>query len=106
MGFIAIVGGGALGGAVAHALAMRARVPEVRLIDAAGQVARGKAIDIQQASPIRNFSTRLTASESIDGAVGADVVVFADSAANNVEHAGEPALGLLRHLVRGGHRWP
>ena len=106
MGFIAIVGGGALGGAVAHALAMRDRVPEVRLIDAAGQVARGKALDIQQASPIRNFSTRLTASESIDGAVGADVVVFADSAANNVEHAGEPALGLLRHLVRAGHRSP
>ena len=39
MGFIAIVGSGALGGAVAHALAVRDRVTEVRLIDPAGQVA-------------------------------------------------------------------
>ncbi len=106
MGFIAIVGSGALGGAVAHALAVRDRVPEVRLIDPAGQVARGKALDIQQSSPIDSFSTRLTAAESIDAAVGADVVVIADAAAGNVEHSGEAGLGLLRHLVRAGNRAP
>ena len=106
MGFIAIVGSGALGGAVAHALAVRDRVPEVRLIDPAGQVARGKALDIQQSSPIDSFSTTLTAAESIEAAVGADVVVIADAAAGNVEHAGEAGLGLLRHLVRAGSRAP
>ena len=74
MGFIAIVGSGALGGAVAHALAVRDRVTEVRLIDPTGQVARGKALDIQQSSPIDNFSTKLSAAESIEAAVGADVV--------------------------------
>lgn len=106
MGFIAIVGSGALGGAVAHALALRDRVPEVRLIDPAGQVAQGKALDIQQSSPIDSFSTRLTAAASIDAAVGADVVVIADAAAGNVEHSGEAGLGLLRHLVRAGNRAP
>jgi malate dehydrogenase len=110
MGFIAIVGSGALGGAVAHAVAVRDRVTEVRLIDPAGdpagQVARGKALDIQQSSPIDNFSTALTSAESLDAAVGADVIVIADSAAGNVEHAGEGGLGLLRHLVRGGSRSP
>jgi malate dehydrogenase len=106
MGFIAIVGGGSLGGAVAHALAVRDRVTEVRLIDPAGQVARGKALDIQQASPIDNFTTRLTAAESLDAAVGADIIVIADAAAGNVEHAGEAGLGLLRHLVRAGSRAP
>ena len=65
MGFIAIVGSGALGGAVAHALAMRDRVPEVRLIDTAGSIARGKALDIQHSAPIDNFSTTLTAGDSI-----------------------------------------
>jgi malate dehydrogenase len=106
MSFIAIVGSGALGGAVAHALAVRDRLPEVRLIDPAGQVARGKALDIQQSSPIDSFSTTLTAAESIEAAVGADVVVIADAAAGNVEHAGEAGLGLLRHLVRAGSRAP
>jgi malate/lactate dehydrogenase len=106
MGFIAIVGSGALGGAVAHALALRDRMAEVRLIDPAGQVARGKALDIQQSSPIDSFSTKMTAADSIDAAVGADVVVVADAAEGNVEHAGEPGLGLLRHLVRAGSRAP
>lgn len=106
MGFIAIVGSGALGGAVAHALAVRDRVSEVRLIDPAGQVARGKALDIQQSSPIDNFTTKLTAAESVDAAVGADIIVIADSAAGNVEHSGEAGLGLLRHLVRAGSRAP
>jgi malate dehydrogenase len=106
MGFIAIVGGGALGGAVAHALAVRDRVTEVRLIDPTGQVARGKALDIQQSSPIDNFSTKLTADESVEAAVGADLVVIADAAAGNVEHAGEAGLSLLRHLVRAGNRAP
>jgi malate dehydrogenase len=106
MGFIAIVGSGALGGAVAHALAVRDRVAEVRLIDPTGQVARGKALDLQQSSPIDSFSTRLTAAESINAAVGADVVVHADAAAGNVEHAGEAGLGLLRDLARAGGSAP
>jgi len=106
MGFIAIVGSGALGGAVAHALAVRDRVTEVRLIDPAAQVARGKALDIQQSSPIDNFQTKLSAAESIAAAVGADVIVIADSADGNAEHSGEAGLGLLRHLARAGSRAP
>ena len=106
MGFIAIVGSGALGGAVAHALAMRDRVPEVRLIDTAGSIARGKALDIQQSAPIDNFSTRLTSADSIESAVGADVIVIADSAAGSVEHAGEAGLSLLRQVIRAGSHSP
>ena len=106
MGFIAIVGSGALGGAVAHALAMRDRVTEVRLIDTAGSIARGKALDIQQSAPIDNFSTKLTAADSIESAVGADVIVLADSAAGSVEHAGEAGLSLLRQVLRAGSHSP
>jgi malate dehydrogenase len=103
---IAIVGSGALGGAIAHALAGADRVREVRLIDEAGAVARGKALDIQQSAPIDEFSTRLTAAETVDAAVGADVVILADQAAGDAEHAGEPGLGLLRRLDRAGNRAP
>ncbi len=110
MGFIAIVGSGALGGAVAHTLAVRDRLPEVRLIDASGtppgSIARGKALDILQSSPIDGFGTTITAGESVESAVGADVVVLADSAADSGEHAGEAGLGVLRHLIRAGLRAP
>jgi hypothetical protein len=85
---------------------VRDRVAEVRLIDPNGQVARGKALDIQQSSPIDNFTTRLSSAESIQAAVGADVIVIGDSTSENVEHAGEGGLGLLRQLVRAGNQSP
>ena len=109
MGFIAIVGGGPLGGAVAHALAVRDRVAEVRLIDPAGDpagaVVRGKTLDIQQSSPIDNFTTRLSSGASIHAAVGAGVVVVADAAAG-AEHAGDGGLALVRQVIAAGHRGP
>jgi malate dehydrogenase len=110
VGFIAIVGGGALGGALAHTLAVRDRAREVRLVDGAGtppgSIARGKALDILQSSPVDGFSARVTAAESVESAVGADVVVLADSAANTGEHTGENGLAMLRHLQRAGSRAP
>jgi malate dehydrogenase len=105
MGFTAIVGGGALGGATAHALAARDRVQQVRLIDPAGSVARGKALDLQQSAPIDGFCVQLTSADALEAAVGADVIVIAD-AANGGEHAGEAALGLVRQLVRAGATSP
>ena len=102
MPFIAIIGSGALGGAIAHTLALRDHLPEVRLIDASGAVARGKALDIQQSGPVDNFNTRVTAADSIEAAAGAAVVVIADAATGNVEHAGDAGLGLVRQLMRAG----
>jgi malate dehydrogenase len=106
MGFIAIVGGGALGGAITHALARRDRVADVRLIDPHGTVARGKTLDILQSSPIDRFSTRVTAAESAHAAIGADVIVVADDASNDKEHAGEAGLALARQILRSETRAP
>ena len=61
MSTVAIIGAGPLGGALAHALAGRSRVGEVRLIDPEGRIAEGKALDILQSSPVEQFSTRVTA---------------------------------------------
>jgi malate dehydrogenase len=95
---LAIIGGGATGGALAHKLAARGRVGEVRLIDPAAAVARGKALDILQSSPIDRFATRVTAADSIHAAAGADAIAIADPADGAGEHAGEPGLALLRRI--------
>jgi malate dehydrogenase len=99
MGFIAIVGCGALGGALAHKLASRDRVAEVRLIDAEGRMAQGKALDILQAAPVEQFSTRITSADTWAAAAGAEVIVVADEGASSREHAGEAGLAMLRQLV-------
>ena len=99
MSTVAIIGAGALGGALAHALARRSRVNEVRLIDPEGRVAEGKALDILQSSPVEQFSTRVTAAPGYAAAAGADVIVLADSVVSG-EIAGEAGLALLRQVAR------
>ncbi len=54
---VCILGAGELGGSVAHALARGERVRRVRLIDEAGTIAAGKALDIQQAGAVEGFHT-------------------------------------------------
>ncbi len=99
MSFIAIVGAGAIGGALAHKLAQRGRVAAVRLIDAAGSVARGKALDILQSSPIEGFSTCVTGSDAIEAAAGAVAIAIADAGSGQGELGGEEALQLVRRLA-------
>jgi malate dehydrogenase len=106
MPFIAIVGAGAVGGTLAHKLAARGRVREVRLIDTEGSVAYGKALDILQSSPIEGFSTRVSAAESWEAAAGAQVIVFADSARGDAEHEGESGLALARRIAAADRSAP
>lgn len=99
MSTVAIIGAGPLGGALAHTLAGRGRIGEVRLIDPEGRIAEGKALDILQSSPVEQFSTRVTAATSFAAAAGADAIVLADLVSGG-EIAGEPGLALLRQLAR------
>ncbi len=99
MSIVAIIGAGALGGALAHTLAGRSRVAEVRLVDDEGRVAEGKALDIQQSSPVEHWSTRVTAATSLAAAAGADVIVLADMIKTG-EITGEAGLALVRQIAR------
>ncbi len=65
MSFIAIIGAGATGGAIAHKAAVRDRVGEIRLIDDAESIARGKALDIVQSAPLDGFGARVTAASDL-----------------------------------------
>ena len=99
MSIVAIIGAGALGGALAHALAGRDRVSEVRLIDPEGRIAEGKALDILQSSPVEQFNTRVTAAPGYAAAAGADAIVFADLVAGG-EIAGDAGLAIVRQVAR------
>src|SRR3954462_14004560 len=99
MATVAIIGAGPLGGALAHALAARGRIAEVRLIDPEGRVAEGKALDIAQSGPVERFNTRLTSGTTFAAAAGADAIVLADLLAGG-EIAGESGLAVLRQVTR------
>lgn len=102
MSLIAIIGAGPIGSTLAHTLAARSRVREIRLIDSDVRIAQGKALDIQQSGPVQNFSTTVTGAESVHAAAGAEAIVIADAASAGAEHAGEGGLALLRQIVAAG----
>ena len=95
---VCIIGAGELGGAIAHALARGDRVRRVVLIDEAGTVAAGKALDIQQAGAVDGFHTRVEGTQDITRATGHAVCVVADSARPPGEWQGESALGMMQRL--------
>jgi malate dehydrogenase len=97
--FIAVVGCGPVGGALAHTLARRDRVDEIRLIDPFGGMAQGKALDILQSSPVEQFSARVIAAHARHSAAGAAAIVIADSGETGAEHTGEGGLALVREIV-------
>src|SRR5215831_1339530 len=99
MPFVAILGAGPTGGALAHALAERSQIDEVRLIDPQGRGAEGLALDIQQSSPIQQFSARVTGTTSIAAAAGAGAIVFADFLSDG-EIVGETGLATVRQIAR------
>jgi malate dehydrogenase len=98
---VAIIGAGALGGAVAHALAQRDVARVIRIIDPSGTVGVGKALDILQSSAIDGFATRVVGANDVSAAAGAKVVVLADAAAGG-ELQGESGLALVRQLLGAG----
>lgn len=98
---VAIIGAGELGGSVAHRLATCDVVSTICLVDEAGSIAAGKALDIMQAAPIERFATRVTGATDIAAATGASIVVIADHAAGGEWPGGgevEEALLLLKRL--------
>jgi malate dehydrogenase len=94
---VVILGAGELGGTLAHVLARSAAASMVRLVDDAGQVAAGKALDIMQAAPIEGFAARVTGHSDLTAPPAARVVVLADRVRGG-EWAGDEALLMLKRL--------
>jgi len=93
----AIIGAGELGGGLAHLLARRDVVRSICLIDAAGSVAAGKALDIMQASPIEQFATRVSGANDVSYGAASSIIVVADRV-GQAEWQGDEALLLLKQL--------
>lgn len=98
---VSIIGAGPVGASIAHRLAQRARVRSIRLIDANGPLAAGKALDIRQSGPVEHFDARITTSDAELAAVNSPIIVLADDAAAG-PWEGEKGLALVNRLVRAG----
>lgn len=99
MSVIAIIGAGTLGGTLAHLVASHDLYREVRLIDDAGDVAAGKALDILQSGAIERFGTTVVGDSGASAAVGANVVILTGPAAPDAEWDTGDGLDRLRRTA-------
>jgi malate dehydrogenase len=96
---VAILGAGELGGALARTLAAGDAVSRIVLVDEAGNVAAGKALDIRQTGPVESYDTAVDGSDDIHQASGVDVIVMADRHGQAAPSA-EAALALVDRVAR------
>ncbi len=71
---IALIGGGQIGGTLAHLVALK-ELGDVVLFDIVEGLPQGKSLDIAQAGPIEGFDARLKGANSYADIEGADVVI-------------------------------
>ncbi len=76
MSKVTVIGAGNVGATVANVLAHRDIVKEIVLLDIAGDLARGKALDTWQQAPIDNYSTFLRGTDDYKDTAGSDIVVI------------------------------
>lgn len=84
---------------MARQLAAADVAPLIVLVDDAGKVAEGKALDIRQAAPVDGYSSHVggTIDESV--VVAASVIVVADRFATGVEWHDDAGVALVRRVA-------
>lgn len=71
---LALIGGGQIGGTLAHLAAMK-ELGDVVLFDIVEGLPQGKALDIAQSAPIDGYDAELKGTNSYDAIAGSDVVI-------------------------------
>ncbi|HEX3673760.1 MAG TPA: malate dehydrogenase [Rhizomicrobium sp.] len=71
---IALIGGGQIGGTLAHLIALK-ELGDIVLFDIAEGLPQGKALDIAQGGPIEGYDVKLKGTNSYTDIAGAEVVI-------------------------------
>ena len=70
---ITLIGAGQIGGTLAHLIALK-ELGNVVLFDVAAGVAKGKALDIAQSSPVDRFNINLFGTDKYEDTKNSDVI--------------------------------
>ena len=72
---ITLIGAGQIGGTLAHLIALK-DLADVVLFDVAEGIAKGKALDIAQSSPVNNFNIKLLGTNNYEDTKNSDVIII------------------------------
>ena len=72
---ITLIGAGQIGGTLAHLIALK-ELGDVVLFDVAAGIAKGKALDISQSSPVNGFNINLSGTNDYEDTRDSDVIII------------------------------
>ena len=72
---ITLIGAGQIGGTLAHLIALK-ELGDVVLFDVAAGIAKGKALDIAQSSPVNGFNINLSGTDKYEDIKNSDVIII------------------------------
>jgi len=90
---IALIGGGNIGGTLAHLAGLK-DLGDVVMFDIVDGLPQGKTLDIAQSSPVEGFDSRMSGSKNYSAIKGADVVIVTAGVARKPGMSRDDLLGI------------
>ena len=96
---ITLIGAGQIGGTLAHLIALK-ELGDVVLFDVAAGIAKGKALDIAQSSPVDGFNINLIGTDNYEETKNSDVIIITAGVPRKPGMTRDDLLGINLKIIR------
>ena len=96
---ITLIGAGQIGGTLAHLIALK-EIADVVLFDVAEGLAKGKALDIAQSSPVNGFNINLIGTSSYEDTKNSDVIIITAGVPRKPGMTRDDLLGINLKIIK------
>ena len=96
---ISLIGAGQIGGTLAHLIALK-QLGDVVLFDVAEGIAKGKALDIAQSSPVNNFNVNLIGTNNYEDTRNSDVIIITAGVPRKPGMTRDDLLGINLKIIK------
>ena len=96
---ITLIGAGQIGGTLAHLIALK-ELGDIVLFDVAAGIAKGKALDIAQSSPVDGFNVNLLGTDNYDDTKNSDVIIITAGVPRKPGMTRDDLLGINLKIIK------
>ena len=96
---ITLIGAGQIGGTLAHLIALK-ELADVVLFDIAKGIAKGKALDIAQSSPVNKFNVNLSGTDNYEDTKNSDVIIITAGVPRKPGMTRDDLLGINLKIIK------
>ena len=96
---ITLIGAGQIGGTLAHLIALKG-LADVVLFDVAAGLAKGKALDIAQSSPVNGFNVNLYGTDNYNDTKNSDVIIITAGVPRKPGMTRDDLLGINLKIIK------